>query len=122
MKKNISNYKKRIITFLESQKITKRAFYSETGISNGTLDKNTGVSEPVLERFFKAYPFVNPSWVITGQGNMVLNSENGIVQEPEGEYGNADHTIEEMKKLLEEYRYLVDHLKTELEQCKNSKS
>lgn len=87
MEQNFSKIKTRIIKFLKNKGISKRAFYQRTGISNGVLDKPTGLTEDNIEKFISAYKEVNPAWVITGEGDMLVNdSDYNILKEPETEY------------------------------------
>lgn len=74
--KKISIQKKRIIQFLEYKGITKNKFYVETGISNGTLDKVSGLSLETVEKFYNVYPEINPDWLITGKGEMIKSEKN----------------------------------------------
>jgi len=74
--KKISIQKERIIQFLEYKGITKNKFYVETGISNGTLDKVSGLSLETVEKFYNIYPEINPDWLITGKGEMIKSEKN----------------------------------------------
>lgn len=74
--KKISIQKERIIQFLEYKGITKNKFYVETGISNGTLDKVSGLSLETVEKFYNVYPEINPDWLITGRGEMIKSEKN----------------------------------------------
>lgn len=74
--KKISIQKERIIQFLEYKGITKNRFYVETGISNGTLDKVSGLSLETVEKFYNVYPEINPDWLITGKGEMIKSEKN----------------------------------------------
>ncbi|WP_190304140.1 S24 family peptidase [Paenimyroides baculatum] len=74
--KKISIQKERIIQFLEYKGITKNKFYVETGISNGTLDKVSGLSLETVEKFYNVYPEINPDWLITGKGEMIKSEKN----------------------------------------------
>lgn len=82
MEQNISKIKERILQHIEKEGISKRKFYAHTGISNGVLDKATGLTEENIDRYLSAYPEINPTWVVTGDGEMYLNKEvpdRGIV-------------------------------------------
>ncbi|KAA5533991.1 helix-turn-helix transcriptional regulator [Paenimyroides baculatum] len=65
-----------MIQFLEYKGITKNKFYVETGISNGTLDKVSGLSLETVEKFYNVYPEINPDWLITGKGEMIKSEKN----------------------------------------------
>lgn len=73
MKENLSTIKQRMLEHIHSMRISKRNFYMQTGISNGVLDKETGLSEDNILRYLKAFPEINPTWLMTGEGNMHKN-------------------------------------------------
>lgn len=75
--KKISIQKERILQFIDYKGISKNKFYQETGISNGTLDKSSGLSLETVEKFYDVYPEINPEWLITGRGGM-LKSEKSL--------------------------------------------
>lgn len=72
--KNISSQKKRILQFIDFKRISKSEFYRETGISNGILDKSSGLSMDTIEKFYSKYPEINPEWLLTGNGSMFKES------------------------------------------------
>lgn len=69
--KNISTQKERILKYIDYKGITKNKFYKETGISNGVLDKSSGLSMDTVEKFYSTYNEVNPEWLLTGNGEMI---------------------------------------------------
>lgn len=72
--KNFSTQKERVLQFIDYKGISKNKFYIETGISNGVLDKKSGLSMETVEKFYSTYPEINPEWLLTGKGEM-LKSE-----------------------------------------------
>lgn len=70
---NISIYKKRISQYLDYKGISHNAFYKETNISNGVLSKKSGLTLDTLGKFISKYPDINPEWLLTGKGNMLLH-------------------------------------------------
>lgn len=73
---NISPIKQRILQFVEYLNVTKREFYAKCGISRGTLENNTGITEESLAKLFATYKQVNPLWVVTGEGEMLRDEKN----------------------------------------------
>lgn len=69
-KQNISPIKNRILEFIATIGISKREFYEKTGISRGTLESNTSITENIITKFFATYKNVNPIWILTGEGTM----------------------------------------------------
>lgn len=73
--KNISTQKERILKFIDYKGISKNKFYIQTGISNGVLDKNSGLSMDTVEKFYSTFPEINPEWLLTGNGEMLKEGE-----------------------------------------------
>lgn len=73
----ISPIKQRILFYADKIGISKREFYSRIGVSRGTLEAKTGITEDVLTKFFATYPEVSIRWVMTGEGEM-LNSARPV--------------------------------------------
>lgn len=71
---NISPIKQRILFFAGTLGISKRDFYAKIGVSRGTLESKTGITEDVVTKFFATYPEVSIEWLMTGEGEMLKNS------------------------------------------------
>jgi len=69
---NINN---RIRKFIKEKNISFREFAEKTGMSesNVRLSKNYGSDK--LGRIIKAFPELNIIWLITGEGDMLINNE-----------------------------------------------
>jgi repressor LexA len=65
----------RILKIIKLKNINKSKFYSETGLSNGFLDKVKDIGCSKLEQILKVYPEINPEWLITGHGTMIKAEE-----------------------------------------------
>ena len=70
-KQNFSPIKQRILSFAASLGISKRDFYAKIGVSRGTLESKTGITEDIITKFFATYPEVNINWLMTGRGEMI---------------------------------------------------
>ncbi len=62
----------RILHIIEYKNISKRSFYTKTKLSNGFLDKVKDIGVSKIENILSAYPDVNPIWLLTGNGEMLL--------------------------------------------------
>lgn len=71
---NNSPIKQRILFFASTLGISKRDFYAKIGVSRGTLESKTGITEDVITKFFATYPEVSIEWLMTGEGEMLKNS------------------------------------------------
>ena len=73
----ISPIKQRILQFVDTLGISKRDFYAATGISRGTLESSTGITEDIIAKVFATYPDLSPMWVVLGKGEMLNNQNPG---------------------------------------------
>lgn len=80
--------KERILQFIEYKRLSKNKFYKETGLSNGILDKQGGISSDSLEKIYCVYPEINLDWLLTGKGEMF--KKEGLVQQA---HNNISSTI-----------------------------
>lgn len=74
-KQNISPIKQRILSFAATLPLSKRDFYLKIGVSRGTLESKTGITEDVMAKFIASYPQVSIIWLVTGQGSMLRADE-----------------------------------------------
>lgn len=82
---NISPIKQRILKFAGTLGVSKRDFYKSIGVSRGTLESKTGITEEVVAKFIAAYPQISIEWLMTGKGDMIhdtLPAASVIVKEP----------------------------------------
>ena len=74
--RKIATIKERILQYLENEGISKLECYRNTGMTNSVLSKKEGLSEDNLLRFISYYRDVNPGWLLTGEGDMLVSQEN----------------------------------------------
>lgn len=68
--------KERLIEFIDYLNISKSAFERKCKLSNGFVDKsNDKIRDSSLQMIASAYPELNISWLRTGAGNMLNESE-----------------------------------------------
>lgn len=69
----------RLKQFIDSINISISAFEKSIGMSNASFRKiynnNGSIGSDKLERILKTYPQLNPSWLLTGEGPMILGEE-----------------------------------------------
>ncbi|WP_194976274.1 hypothetical protein [Aquiflexum lacus] len=72
----------RIGLYAENKNISIRRIEQEIGASNGTLSKAIGKGKDILSEwvslFANKFTDVNPVWLITGQGEMLLSDAGNI--------------------------------------------
>lgn len=91
---NISPIKQRILYFAGTLGISKRDFYAKIGVSRGTLESKTGITEDVVTKFFATYPEVSIEWLMLGKGEMLKSNRatqhNAIECVPVIEYKDSE--------------------------------
>ncbi len=68
--------KQRILQFIDYQGVSKQFFFSETGLKRGILDADkldSSISDIYLTKILAKYPSLNPQWLLTGEGTMILS-------------------------------------------------
>lgn len=73
MENKISNTIERIFYFIEIKGLSIREFAKNVGISHSLLRKIKSLGSDKLENIFSIYPELNPTWVMTGKGDMLLS-------------------------------------------------
>lgn len=89
----------RILLFINHKNMSMRSFDMSIGVGNGYTSKQSksgaSVGSDVLERIIDTYPDLNPLWLITGKGDMILENKNLL--ESNSDYGNSIDDILEQK-------------------------
>lgn len=71
--------KERINLFLEHKKINRSAFEKASGLSNGyTRNIKESIGGTKLEGILNAFPELNRVWLLTGEGEMLVDDRNDI--------------------------------------------
>lgn len=65
----------RVKKYLSDKGLSKSEFYQAAGLSNGFLDKTNNIGSDKIEKILKAYPDLNVMWLITGEGEMILQAQ-----------------------------------------------
>lgn len=72
----IATTKQRILQFIDYQGISKQYFFERTGLKRGLLDADkldSSISDIYLAKILARYPELNPEWLLTGGGDMILS-------------------------------------------------
>lgn len=106
----ISPIKQRILQFADTLKISKREFYFRIGVSRGTLESKTGITEDVLAKFIAAFPDVSIDWLMQGKGDMFVNQaetkKEGFVTERSHIQELTQIIQNQAKALLEQQQFI----------------
>lgn len=80
----------RLKQFIDSISISISAFEKSIGMSNASFRKiynnNGAIGSDKLERILNTYPQLNPSWLLTGEGSMILGEEAAVQQNKFGKF------------------------------------
>ncbi|MCO5255105.1 MAG: hypothetical protein M9892_12170 [Bacteroidetes bacterium] len=81
-----SNIKDRVLKIPDFKGISKESFFEDLNVSYGNFKgkaKEKSLSSDTLATIVAKYPEINPVWLLTGQGGMLLGDNKGsIVAEP----------------------------------------
>ncbi len=66
----------RISKYLEIKGITPYRFCKDLGFSMGYLDKKGAIGTDKYLKIIKYYSDLNPTWLLTGEGEMLKSSQN----------------------------------------------
>lgn len=84
MDKNLT-IKDRILSFIEEKGIKKSDFYEASGIQSSNFKGRNLHSQPggeMLVKVLTLYPELSADWLLTGEGEMLKQAEQGRVTEP----------------------------------------
>lgn len=70
--------KQRLIKYLDTKKITKAYFVRAIGVSNSYINNmRQSISPDKLEKILEQFPDLNTTWLLTGDGDMLLERADG---------------------------------------------
>lgn len=97
---NQTSVKERIKAFIKYKRTTEREFASSIGVSSGYVSAiNKSIQPDKIDKIMKQYPELNVSWLITGEGDMILQNEE--------RNKNISHLNNEKNMVDESYRNLM---------------
>ena len=117
--REISTIKKNILQYLDFKGISKYEFYQKTGVSNGVLSQNSGMSEENTLRFLSYYKDVSAEWLLTGIGEMfktkskenVLKKNEDNNEDKKGDKPNVKKMSSMEMQISEEYSAVIRKIK-----------
>lgn len=80
-KQEKSLIKQNILLYLANKGVTPYEFYKVSGVTRGVLAQNNGISEENISRFLAYAPDVNPSWLVTGRGEMLIDKQDFSIEQ-----------------------------------------
>jgi len=101
----------RIAMYLQFRAITPHSFERKIHLSNGYFSKqikNLGsVGSDILVKIYNSYPELNMLWVLTGEGQMILDDREA---QPDSKLGEFSNRYESENRKLKSLASDVDHL------------
>ncbi len=110
----------RILIFIKHKNLSMRAFDTSISVGNGYTSKQVkskaSVGSDVLERIIGTYPDLNPLWLLTGDGKMVIELTEDEKKSDSGEpplhYNSIDEIIDHKieRAMQRQIKILLDKL------------
>ncbi len=92
----------RVKILIRNSKLSISAFEKKVGSSNNSIQiaikRNSNLKDETLNNILNAFPDINPTWLLTGKGDMFKNFD--VVSESDSEYS----TILDEEKI----QYVID--------------
>lgn len=108
----------RILKFIDYKGISKNKFSEKIGLSNSYMSKmvanNGNIGSQIIEKIVRIYPELDARWLLTGEGNMIINQDNKQNQnEPEMNCDNCPY-----KELISRYQEDIDRYREEISELR----
>lgn len=96
----------RIRYYIEKQGVSVRSFCVKNNVGysgfHQVLQNTRNLGMIVLKQLIEAYPNLNVNWLLTGKGNVEIDSEaEGAMKEPQPIYGKIDPGFEAWLKYFD---------------------
>ena len=85
--KPVSTIKQRVMRFIESQHMKKADFFATIGMTYAAFKGDMmyrGLNSTAIGTMITKYPQVNPDWLLTGRGDMLRDTAEGIRSQQAG--------------------------------------
>ena len=119
---NFDVIKKRILEFVEKQKIGKYNFYGKAGLSQSNFAGKSmlsALSSAKITEILMLFPELSPDWLLLGKGEM-LRKEGEKTTENTEEFVVSEKIFRELLEKNEELNRHIGRLEAELEHCKKA--
>lgn len=115
----------RIKQYLDYKGISKYKFYKDTGVSNGYLDRKGSMGSEIIENIFYHYADLNLVWLLTGEGEMLLENEQISKASVNSDEWKEKAVLwmkiaSERLEMIETQREVIQMLKDEIKKLKST--
>lgn len=83
---------------ISNKEASSKLGYDRPAYVSQLLNQHSTITASVVYRLANAYPNLNPKWLLDGEGEMLLDKKNDLVEEPTVAYGN-EPTREQVEEL-----------------------
>ncbi len=106
MSEFIDDTYKRVEQVINYKRLNIRSFEEKINVSNNSVGtairRKSSFKSNVLNKILHSFPEVNPTWLLTGRGDMLLaGNSDSIVKEPASSYENESLSSQVRKSLLQ---------------------
>ena len=86
---------KRVEELISFKNLKISSFEEKIGVSNNSIGtairRKASFKSNVLNKILNSFPDINPTWLLTGKENMLLNEQKkGLIEEPNSNYQASD--------------------------------
>ncbi|CAM1357077.1 MULTISPECIES: hypothetical protein [Tenacibaculum] len=93
---------KRVEQIIDYNNLNIKSFEDRIEVSNNSIGtairRKASFKSNVLNKILNSFPDINPTWLLTGKGSMILND---ITREPESDYKNQKLQYQIKEHLIE---------------------
>lgn len=93
MDNKINTTVERILQFIDFKGISKREFAASVGVSHSLIGKSSSIGSDKLEKILSVYPELDPVWLLSGKGSMIVNDATKQTQGNFADETQKDHSI-----------------------------
>lgn len=110
--------KERFVYFLENHGSNRNKFYIQSGVSNGALDKKTGLTETTILKIFEIYPEISLDWLLLGKGKMLRQNTPAVAAENPSVVAYLEKNVTDLRNELAQAYQTIGQLRQQLADTK----
>ena len=80
----LDNIRSRIIYIADNKEVSRSVFLKKTNLKKGIFDYkdiNRAVGSDKISKILEVYQDINPSWLLTGKGKMILKEDKNLIKD-----------------------------------------
>jgi transcriptional regulator with XRE-family HTH domain len=113
-----STVKQRLIDFIKFKNLSQAKFEKAIGVSNGFVNNiSKGIGADKLQRILNAYPELNSTWLLTGNGEMLKQDNSSKSSE---NTTLLQRLVDSLQTTIETQKALIDAKNAEIERLQRA--